>query len=189
MIYFLIFLSFLLNLFANSSVTENDPSSLVNGVSVITGDFYSYNEDYLVEGAEPISIRRAYLSNGSLLIDRPHLFASLLSTLNAIVITEPNGTQLFYQADTNNGLVPKIGDSFFGESKKPKALYYRSKTFTESSTGITNTSTGKISGQTHLQNQFIVFDPGEDPKGKSFSLFTVDGTKRRYVNLERQTME
>lgn len=39
-----------------TAVTENDPSSLVEGVSVITGDFYLGEEDYVVQGAEPISL-------------------------------------------------------------------------------------------------------------------------------------
>ena len=56
---FLIFSS----LFADETIfTENDPSFLVEGVSVISGDFYTYAEDYVVQGAEPIHIPRSYNS-------------------------------------------------------------------------------------------------------------------------------
>jgi len=189
MSYFFLVFFLLTNLFADShitAVTENDPSSFVDGVSAITGDFYSYDEDYLVEGAEPISLRRSYLSRGVGSDNYPHLYASFWCGVNTVCITEPNGTQFLYRADPKNGFVPEIGDSFFDGSKKRKALYYRVKAFTEESPGITNTSTGKISGQTNLQNQFVVFDPNDDEKGKSFTLFTADGTKRRYVNLQGQ---
>lgn len=187
---FLIFFFFLSNLSASfqvTVVTENDPSSFVDGVSVISGDFYSYNEDYLVEGAEPISIRRSYLSNGAVLIDRPHVFASFFPLMNMIIASEPNGTPLQYQADPKNGFIPEIGDSFFGGLKVQKILSYHSRESAEASPGLTNTSSGKISGQTCLQNQLIVFRSEEDKKGKSFTLYASDGTKRRYMNLEGQT--
>ena len=44
------------------AVTENDPNSIVNHVSVITGDVYCLEEDIVVQGVPPISFRRSYVS-------------------------------------------------------------------------------------------------------------------------------
>jgi transketolase C-terminal domain/subunit len=50
------------SLFASTSVTENDPSTIVEGVSVITGDFCTMTEDLAIQGAEPIVLRHTYIS-------------------------------------------------------------------------------------------------------------------------------
>lgn len=187
--FFLLFFGLTFASSHNIAVTENDPSTLVNGVSVVTGHFYSYEQDYLVEGAEPIPIRRPYISNGTSMHDYPHLIATFAWQFNMLLVNEPNGTRIRYTADAKNPFVPVIGDAFFGKNKKVMSLTYRSEHTSDEIRGMSNTSSGSISAQTNLQNQYLVFDANRDSKGKSFTLFAADGTERRYVNLEKQKKE
>lgn len=161
--------------------TENDPSSLVEGVSVITGDLYVMEEDYVVQGAEPVRIRRSFLSRNGVFIDHQHLIAVFDCIFNEFTIYEPNGTAIAYYPEKNDW-EPVIGKEFYGKKNKP--LVYRA--LVKNDMGLANTRGGEISAKTNLKNQRIVFDPGRDPKGKSFTLYAADGTERRYVNLEKQ---
>ncbi|MBS0627304.1 MAG: hypothetical protein JSS09_03730, partial [Verrucomicrobia bacterium] len=43
-------------------VTENDPNTIVEGVSVITGDLYVLEEDLVIRGGQPICLSRSYVS-------------------------------------------------------------------------------------------------------------------------------
>lgn len=167
------------------SVTENDPSSLVEGVSVITGDFYAFDEDYVVQGAEPIRLRRAYISREGIFRNYLHLSAGFCYQMNAFITNEPNGTPVLYFADPANKLLPVIGDQFFGSSHK-KRRAFRYNAFSKQDKGTANTKDGEISGKSNLKNQYIMLDPKNDPKGKSFTLHASDGTIRRYVNFLNQ---
>ena len=167
-----------------SSVTENDPSTLVDGVSVITGDFYLGEEDYIVAGAEPIPLRRFYISRTGGIGQYPHLKAELAILINDIIVREPNGTSVSYSLE-ERALAPHfIGDDFY--RKKKQEIRYLANPCIKSLPGITNTSSGEISAKSQLKNQTIIFDPKKDPKGKSFSLYAADGTIRRYVNVLSQ---
>lgn len=174
----------LLLAYTSTPVTENDPSTLVDGVSVITGDFYLGEEDYLVAGAEPIPVRRYYLSAIGGIPQYPHLTASFALGMNKLIIHEPNGTQVIYAADPSNKPRGQIGEEFYAKKKHP--LRYHSIDFANTSPGVTNTSTGSISAKSQLKNQTIIFDPRIDPKGKSFTLYTSDGTQRRYTSYSSQ---
>ena len=94
---FLFCLLFFNALFANTIVTENDPSTLVNGVSVITGDLYTFEEDFKVHGKEPISLFRTYLSGSSGWNPYPHLVASFIPMSGHFWIREHNGTTVSYR--------------------------------------------------------------------------------------------
>ncbi|HSX37494.1 MAG TPA: RHS repeat-associated core domain-containing protein [Chlamydiales bacterium] len=156
----------------------------MEGVSVITGDLYTYDEDYVVQGAEPVRIRRSFISRDGYFKGSQHLVAELICGGNYLTIFEHNGTVLTYHSRSERMFAPSIGDNFYGESKK--ALRYSAENFTKTSKGISNTATGKMSAQTNLRNQYIIFDPRKDEKGKSFTLYASDGTKRRFVNQEGQ---
>jgi len=170
------------------AVTENDPSTLVEGVSVITGDLYSFEEDYVVQGAEPIRLRRSFISREGEFKSYQHLTAAFGCTANCFFVNEHNGTTLCYFKDLQNHIHPEIGEHFYGKEKKYwKSLRYNAHDFTQEAKGVSNTSSGKISAQTHLKNQYIIFDPNVDARGESFTLYASDGTKRRYVNLAGQT--
>ena len=146
MLFWIFWLGSLAALFANSpaptAVTENDPATLVDGVSVITGDFYMGEEDYRVAGAEPISIRRFYLSAIGGIPQYPHLTATFVSAFNQLSVREPNGTPVVYRADPSNPERGPIGHEFYGKKKKP--FKYHSADFANTSPGVSNTSTGTI---------------------------------------------
>jgi len=187
MLYFLLFFSLLFSLFADLAVTENDPATLVEGVSVITGDLYSYEEDYTVRGAEPIRLHRSFISREGFFRSYQHLTATFTWANNKLWVNEHNGTALCYYADSQNQVRPNVGDHFYGEKQKHwKALRYNAYDFAQTAKGVANTSSGKISAQTHLKNQYIIFDPSRDGNGMSFTLYASDGTKRRYTSLEGQ---
>lgn len=52
---FFLFFAFSLYCLENTAVTENDPSSFVEGVSMITGDFYTADEHPVIQ--EKYSLR------------------------------------------------------------------------------------------------------------------------------------
>lgn len=149
------------------TVTENDPSSLVEGVSVITGDLYSFEEDYIVQGAEPIRLPRSFIS-GESIRNYNHLTAVWFSFLARVDVNEPNGTTLYYYKEND-------------KSKK-----YTAYEFTQTSKGVANTSKGRISAQTHLKNQYLLFG---DDKTKGFVLYASDGTQRVYEGMHGQKTE
>ncbi len=167
--YFTLFLFFASALFANTIVTENDPSTLVNGVSVITGDLYTFEEDYRVEGVEPISIRRAYLSSKGDWTPYPHLFATHLIALHSFEVIEPNGTAALYSGSPR-------------DKKKGKHEPIRFDVSESCSIGVANTASGKIAAQTNFKNQYLLVDPD----GKSFVVCAASGAKRYYRELKNQ---
>ncbi len=167
------------------AVTENDPSSLVEGVSVITGDLYAFEEDYVIQGAEPIHLRRSYLSRKGRFQTYQHLTANLWCFGNFLTVNEPNGTELSYYPDRQNNVYPVIGKNFYGkDEKKRRVLKYNA--LAQDDKGSANTKTGEISGKSNLKNQYISFDPNQDGRGKSFTLHAADGTLRRYENYNDQ---
>ena len=58
-----LFLLLSLSLFADPAISANDPSTIVEGVSVIKGLLYESAEDYTVQGAQPIAFRRSFISH------------------------------------------------------------------------------------------------------------------------------
>ncbi len=184
MAYILLLLSLFFSIYSDELAlvsTENDPSTLVEGVSVITGDLYALEEDYVVQGAEPISIRRSFLSREGFFKGYQHLTATFRCRINQLVVNEPSGTAVIYFADPNNPVSPSIGEDFYGKKKaQRRPLKYLA--FSENDKGLANTKTGDISARTNLKNQTIIFDPAKDEKGKSFTLHAANGTIRHYIN-------
>ncbi len=168
-------------------MTENDPSCFVEGVNMITGDFCIYDDFLTVQGAEPIQFRSTYMTKGLFLTGHEHLIATFVLFSNAIELMEPNGTSVSY-LDREHRHGP-IGKGFYGHPEKKKhwkSFTYRNSEFHQNSQGVSNTASGRISGQTHLKNQRIVFNPEIDPEGRSFQLYASDGTVRRYEGLKNQ---
>ena len=82
-----IFLFLSLRLFANTLVTENDPATLVEGlVSVITGDLYLAEEDITIQGAEPLHLKRHFITNNWNISFFQHLSAYFFSKEKGIAI-------------------------------------------------------------------------------------------------------
>ena len=66
-----------------SAITEAEPSSLIEGIaSVITGDLYLSEEDILIEGAEPLRLKRNYVGVAKHHVLFPHMFAEFFVQKN-----------------------------------------------------------------------------------------------------------
>lgn len=85
-----------LSSFETTAITENDPSSFVEGVSIITGGFYLVDDNLVVQGAEPIRLNRAYISSLGKVEGYKHLEASPSVGTEVLDVAEPNGTLLCY---------------------------------------------------------------------------------------------
>src|SRR3990167_8613170 len=145
------------------AVTENDPITLIEGVSVITGDLYLRETDVVVQGVQPIRIGRNYVSQkgrGYFELFSYHLARySWDAKIRALEITEPSGAVLLYQG--------KRGGSFSIKDLNTK--------------GMTNTARGSVSGKYNLKNQRAeIFSTKKEHT--SLVVSCADGTKRLYKN-------
>ncbi|MBX9743756.1 MAG: hypothetical protein K2X08_00925, partial [Chlamydiales bacterium] len=174
---------------ATTSITENDPSSFVENVNMITGDFCLQDQLYRVRGAEPIQLHTTYFTKGAFLEPLDRLTAILIFGCY-MEILESQGTSVQYYRDVSTRKYdPEVGDFFYGDPERKhkwKPIRFNTIEFANTSPGLSNTASGHISGQTHLKNQHVIFDPQKDPKGKSFTLHTSNGTVRKYVKLNGQ---
>jgi hypothetical protein len=169
-----------------TAVTENEPSTLVEGVSVITGDFCMHSPVYTVQGIEPIYLSDTYISEGWFFSGYEHYKAIWYE--GNIYIREPYGTNITYIPD-NKKKPNDIGERFYGDPKKKK--HWKNRLFTNDwfisqTLGISNTASGDISARTHIKNHRIVFDHKRNCEGKSFSFYAADGTVRYYVKAISQ---
>ncbi len=150
------------------TATENDPSTLVEGVSVITGDFYAQETDIVIQGVQPIHLSRNYISqkgHGYWELFPYHLARCYFSHENRrLELTEPSGAVLLYT----------------GKSKK-KGTVFSIKEF--STKGMTNTARGAISGKYNIKNQELSLSSGEQEKFLTVSC--ADGTKRTYKRIDK----
>lgn len=192
MLYLIFVLFSAINVFgerATTAVTENDPSSFVENVNVITGDFCLHDQLYTVRGAEPIHLHTTYFTKGAFLEPLDRLTAILIFG-RYMEILESHGTSVQYYRDVSTRKYdPEVGEFFYGNPEKKrkwKPMRFNTFEFANTSPGLSNTASGHISGQTHLKNQHVIFDPQKDPEGKSFTLHTSNGTVRRYVKLNGQ---
>jgi RHS repeat-associated protein len=167
--FFAILLSFFFStklLGATTATTENEPSALVNGVNVITGDLYLLEEDLVVQGAEPIRLQRHYISSKGQgywnMFSYHRAFIDFSSKV--IEVVEEGGARLYYQWKEKS------------HKNKKRTTFYSIDLGEESSKGLTNTARGKPSGKTNLKNQNI--EMSDD--FYKFWVLCPDGTKRFY---------
>ena len=181
-LFFLFALSKLFAEFGITAVTENEPSSLVEGVSVITGDFCTHVPTYTAQGAEPIHMQFTYVSSGAFITGYEHSKAELQSP-GVIAIREPYGTTIVYGPAGKKDWPGHVGKAFYGDpknKKKWKTHTFNTDRFIQASLGIANTSSGDISARTHIKNNRVLFDPKIHKKGKNFTFYGSDGTIRHY---------
>ncbi len=174
---FLFILLFTRPLFAHVAVTENEPSALVEGiVSAVTGDLYALEDDIIIQGAEPLKLKRHYLSlkGGGHWAFFDHLAAADQPPLSFLLVNEPNGTTLKYHY--------KILEEGKHKKHKKRRFIFRPLNLEQDAQGLTNTAKGKISAKTNLKNQSIQMD--ED--AQQFALICPDGTKRVYKAVPNQ---
>ena len=145
----------------------NDPSVLIqNQVNAITGEPVIFETDLVIQGAEPIVISRAYISQRvkeNSYWEMVHTFAKVEGDpdLKEWVVSEKNGCPVLYSESrikingkTVKRYVPDIG------------------------VGYSNTSQG-ISSRTNLKNNTIEF--ADD--NSRFTLTAADGSKREYKRM------
>src|SRR3989339_505335 len=167
--YFLFILSFLLFTSiqaGTTATTENQPSALVNGVNVITGDLYLLENDLTVQGAEPIHLQRNYISQkGDGYWNMFSYHRAFIDFVNEVIeIIEPSGARLFYRWKTKY------------TKKGQERTFFAVNPNEENSKGLTNMAKGKPSGKTNLKNQTIHLG-SDDSK---LSVVCPDGTRRVY---------
>ncbi len=127
---------------STTATTENEPSALVSGVNVVTGDLYLMEEDLTVQGAEPIRLQRSYISGKGQgywnMFSYHRAFIDHSSKM--IEVVEPSGARLYYQWKEK-----------YRKDKK-RCTFYSIDLGEENSKGLTNTARGKPSGKTNLKN-------------------------------------
>jgi RHS repeat-associated protein len=166
------------------AVTENEPSALVEGiVNAVTGDLYALEDDIIIQGAEPLRLRRNYISaqgNGQWNFFE-HLTALLQPPIRTLNITEPNGTLLIYRYELQQMQRKKK------HKKKIQDTHYlfHPLDINHDAQGLTNTARGTISAHTNLKNQYVRMEGGH----KTFTLFCPNGSKRRYFVVPDQKPE
>lgn len=150
-------------LFANTAITEGEPSAIVQGVHVITGDLYLKEEDVVIQGVEPIRLQRTYISNrgkGYWQFLNSHVAFMKSGVLE---ITEQSGAKLYYRHRVQYG-------------RKKQSHTFELLNLSEDAKGVTNTSKGILSGNTNLKNQRIEMRPDE----KEFTVHCPNGNRKTY---------
>ncbi len=179
---FFFFLFVTVALFGQVAVTENEPSALVEGiVNAVTGDLYALEDDIIIQGAEPLRLKRSYISGkgeGSWCFFE-NLSAVLLPPVRILKVREPNGTVLCYRYDL------KEADYRKKKHKAHQQYLFHPLNLTKDAQGLTNTARGKISAHTNLKNQYVSMDK----EGTEFFVVCPDGTRRTYKALEGQKPE
>ena len=178
MTYFFFILSFIFSLclYANTTATtENEPSALVNGVNVITGDLYLVEKDVSIQGAEPIHLQRHYISQKGTGYWNMFPYHRAFADFDArnIELIEPSGARLFYRWDEHR------------HKSKAVRTFHPIDLGEESSKGMTNTARGNISGNTNLKNQNIHMSSNRE----RLSVVCPDGTRRVYKREKQFAVE
>ncbi len=136
------------------------PSSLIEGkVSAITGKVYSYDEDYVIAGQEPIRINRVCREGVWPLM--PQLTATYERGYFCKIV-EPNGVSYEYK----KGAKFKIGVE----------IWTRYEFYHPTKKGRNNASSGRISGRSNHKNSYIALDSKE----KFFDYHAPDGAVRHF---------
>lgn len=164
--------------------TENEPSPLVEGiVNAVTGDLYALEDDVIIQGAEPLRLRRNYISaqgSGQWSFFE-HLTAVLQPPVSILNVTEPNGTLLVYHYQ-----LQKIQQKKKHKKHVPESHYlFHPLDVNRDAQGLTNTARGAISAHTNLKNQYVRME-GDS---KTFTLFCPNGSKRKYFIVPDQKPE
>lgn len=152
---------------------ENDPAALIEGrVNALTGRFSLYEEDLVIQGAEPIRISRTYVDDAQgdwrFTVD----FAKILDTEKPYrwIIWEKDRCPILYKKVET---VKRGGETFI--RCEPSNL----------EKGFSNTSRGEISSRTNLKNQRALFDE----KFKNLIVESADGTVRTYKKIQHSDRE
>lgn len=179
MIKYLIFCLLIASLFGENTLIEtmvNDPSSVIDGkVNAITGRPCIYEEDLVIQGAEPIRLSRIYID------DELSGYWRIPGDPARIAITVKDYRWIVEEADECPIVYRKEGHAFSIDKER----YIRCIP-SNLNTGFSNTSRGKISNRTNLRNHSILFEEKrikEDGKPKNVKIHRADGTVRTYKRV------
>ncbi len=133
-----------------------EPSSIIhNAVNVISGDFVDFEKDIQMPGIEPLAIQRYYSSSDYRRWQcyRAWKFNHDIAISRSYQYTTEEEDRLYWQ-DAHGMRIPFETFSYSYKnthslSVNPHVLHKR----------ITNTSSGLISGKTHLKNRLLVNTP------------------------------
>jgi len=153
---------------------EGEPTATIHdSVNAITGDFFVSQEDMVVQGAEPIRIRRGYISGSKQgLLGGWSFFLSYLKLefqpfVGRITAMDSSGTVLVFQGRS------------FNTSKKEKDIEHYTLVMNEGAQSLTNTARGGISGRSNLKNTRAELSE----KGTVIKIILPDGGVRTYRKL------
>ena len=151
---------------------QGDPSSLVEGkINALTGDPCVFEEDLVIQGAEPIRLTRSYLPGLKPSTEICSWFSGIFGKAYALsdyrwVVAEKNGCPVIYK---------KVK-----EFKVDKEKYFRFEP-SNLNRGFSNTSMGPISSRTNLRNNYVIFDE----KFKFLTFHNADGSIRNYKKIHK----
>ncbi|MBS0626576.1 MAG: RHS repeat-associated core domain-containing protein, partial [Verrucomicrobia bacterium] len=181
--YLLIFFLLLSQLIFSSNtvaVTENDPNTLVEGVSVITGDLFKERQDMVIAGVEPLCLSRSYISQKGEGYWNFFPYHQVFMDWDAklLEIVEPSGAILLYEGTKSEAdLEEEKKHEGTGYGEWIKSGGHLTFSLKQSSTqGMTNTGRGALSGLYNLKNQRIQLSTDR----KHLVVFCPDGTRRFY---------
>ncbi len=159
------------------AATDGDPNVIVAGcVNAITGDLILNQDDLVVRGAVPLPIRRNYVSGNGKGRDAGWHFFFPHFTFK--FIEDGPEFPLEAEATTPSGSTTRYHCKRFSK-KKQREMYPQ---VFKHAVGVTNNSSGIISGRTNYKNNRVYFKEGKDSV-LEVSLVTGDGLHYDYEPL------
>ncbi|WP_041419018.1 RHS repeat-associated core domain-containing protein [Simkania negevensis] len=170
-------------------VFGSEPSAIIDGcIHAITGDYFIDEDDWVVNGHEPIHIRRRYLSSeartekfGGWEFFFHHLIAKRVCTnIEDKPYTTSDGLEQIPHYYFNLYLPEKFGFSLVYGAEIPEYQLIRSNTYSIKEPypkGLTNCFSGEIGARLNAFNNHVYSDQ------KNYHIIIVeaaDGTKRAY---------
>lgn len=167
------------------AVTEGEPSTLVSdAVSALTGDFFVTNTDIVVQGAEPIILRRNYISGDGKgrqagWFTFSHLILKMvMPPIGNVEVREPNGTMINY-------FFPPYYFKAKNEKERKKILSKPIRlipNILENTAGMTNCAGSTISGRNNLKNNSVEIHAEK----KRVHVYGANGIERCYQEIPHQ---
>ncbi|MDR2539352.1 MAG: hypothetical protein LBC45_01855 [Chlamydiales bacterium] len=163
---------------------EGDPTSLVENVSTIHGDYSEYEVDLVVPGPDSLVLSRCYSSKDSLSVATlggwrfyPQCFLTTQKDPKGKTYTTSEGTfdrAYAYVGTSEGSILTYVG---WHNQSNPQAKSLFKVDVEERLLGITNSARAAITSWTNLKNNELCFDS----QNNSFELFLNNGGKRFYI--------